>query len=146
MSYQMDFRAFTLSEAVLAVKVRRPRALVAADDPSSRRQLSDELRHLGLDVIETDDPLHALEDLVEGAEAPMPDYFDLAVADVRSDGRDGPMLVAALRRAPWTVPVVVVSEWAPRGAAHPDPASDDRATFVTPRDPEGLRTAVLDLL
>lgn len=146
MSYQMDFRAFTLSEAVLALKRERPRALVAADDPSSRRRLSEELRRLGLDVIETEDPLHALEDLVEGAAAPMPDYFDLAVADVRSGGRDGPMLVAALRRAPWMVPVVVVTEWAPEGASLRDPAGEEMASFVTPRDSEGLRTAVLDLL
>ena len=87
---------------------RAPRILLAEDDDDLRGLMARALRGDGCQVIEARDGLELL-DLLRKALAPasLGTPIDLVVTDVRMPGCSGLEILQGMRRAEWTVPVLV---------------------------------------
>ncbi len=86
------------------------RVLVAEDDREMRRLIVDELESRGYTVEQAEDGrelILRLDDLKGDADAP----FDLIVSDVRMPGATGIEALALLRRARWSLPVILMTSF-----------------------------------
>lgn len=79
------------------------RILVVEDDYSTRRLVSQILRHQGYDVTETENGLEAVETLGRDA------GYDLIVTDLRMSHMDGLELLAEVRLHWQHIPVIILS-------------------------------------
>lgn len=113
--------------------------LVADDDPEMRRLVSTLLRMSGHRVIEAADGTQVLNRIESAMEhAPI----DVIVSDVDMPGLSGLDLLAALRCARWSTPVVLLT-----ALGDPDVRAEARelgaaAILAKPFQPDALRTAV----
>jgi len=120
---------------------KRPRVLVADDDPAIRMLCAVNMNPMGLTVLEAADGRRALEQ----ARSERP---DLVVSDVKMPGLDGFELAAALRGSEHTrkIPVIFIT-------GETDAATEQRAHEVgaiaclrKPFDPLGLASLVAGVL
>jgi CheY-like chemotaxis protein len=122
------------------------RILVAEDEPSMRRLVADALRGEGYEIVEVADGGRLLVDLAsrlkrgEGA-----DSLDLIISDIRMPVCTGLQILAALREAHWTTPVILMTAFG--DAATRRHAESLAATLLDkPFDVDALRRAVSRLL
>ncbi len=80
----------------------RARILVAEDDAAIRMGVSDALWHKGMDVVEAGDGETALDHAIAGG-------VDLLLLDLVMPKRDGLSVLAELRKAQPTLPVIVLT-------------------------------------
>jgi DNA-binding response OmpR family regulator len=143
-----------MSERVLenhtdvAVTSRSPRLLLADDDEGLRLFLGLVLRHDGYRVREFSNGGTLLEHfgsmMLRNRDSERP---ALLITDIRMPGASGLDIVAGLRRADWTLPVILMTAFddaTTRAAA--EALGDRLVLFHKPFDVDDLRTAVLFML
>lgn len=84
-----------------------PRVLLAEDDPAMRALVAAVLQADGCEVVEARDLEH-LADVVAGY-AEGPDSIAMIISDIRMPGLSGLELLAALRAARWSTPVLLIT-------------------------------------
>jgi CheY-like chemotaxis protein len=120
---------------------RPARVLLAEDDDDMRTLLAEELRGDGYEVLEAKDGTEMELRLKSVRHVPLK-APDVIVMDVRMPGHSGLEILAALRQAEWTTPVVLITGF-------PDPKLVASAhalqavVFGKPFDITALRYAVL---
>lgn len=131
----------------ISLVVRRPRILLVEDDDELRRLIAAALRQRGYDVVEVADGntgLAYLNPWLAGhAAAPPP---DAVVSDIRVPGWSGLEILAAVREAGLTLPVVLVTAF----GSHTTHAAAQRlgasAMLDKPFQIDGLCRVVRDAL
>ena len=92
------------------MKPRRPRVLLAEDDPTLRRILSSLLSDAGLEVHAAPDGLAALEAFTAAREAPETS-FDAVLSDISMPGLDGLELIEKLHVLDPSLPLVFLTAY-----------------------------------
>jgi DNA-binding response OmpR family regulator len=121
-----------------------PRILVAEDDPEMRRLVAEALRKDGYDVAEASDGGRLLVEVTALYQHPERQP-DLIISDVRMPVCTGIAILEQMRRAHWTMPVILMT-------AFGDDETRTRADklgailFDKPFALDDLRTAVLNVL
>jgi CheY-like chemotaxis protein len=127
--------------------VRRPRIVVAEDDPALRLALVIALKADGYEVLEAADG-PALVDLIGDQLAALPGTvpLDLIITDVHMPGLTGIQALATMGQLAGSTPCIVIT-------AHLTPELEARArllgaeaVFRKPFDVDDLRTAVMNLV
>lgn len=96
----------------MTTTVRKPRVLLAEDDPNARSILATILRSMDLDVVEVNDGGRMLVAVAACYRESRPRHeIDLVVTDVQMPVVSGIEIVKNIRRAGWTAPIVIVSGW-----------------------------------
>jgi len=126
----------------------RPRRVLLAEDNAELRELLGQmLRHDGFRVLEFGDGTRLLEYLGSmllrdrASECP-----DLLITDIRMPGATGLEIVGGLRRAHWSVPVILMSAFDDEATRHAAKRVGGAVLFHKPFDLDDLRTAVLFML
>ena len=89
---------------------RRPRVLIAEDDPEMRSLIAAALRHARCEVIEAKNGYEMLDELCSGLFNPAVDPpADLIISDLRMPGVTGLSLLAGLRSAGWHTPFILIT-------------------------------------
>ncbi|CAN5922631.1 response regulator [soil metagenome] len=117
------------------------RIFVADDDADMRALLAEQLRDDGHDVSELRDGFQLLERLQAVRSSPLW-WPDAIVSDVRMPGHSGLELLAALRRAGWTTPVVLITAFGDRWLHDQAKRRGAAAVLDKPFDIEELRTVL----
>lgn len=104
------------------------RALLVDDDALVRRAVARHLRRYDLDVVEATDGLDGLAKFREL------DHVDMVVLDLSMPGASGHEVLASIRMANATVPVIVMTGFVPEGT----PLSDATAVLIKPIDLDAL--------
>jgi DNA-binding response OmpR family regulator len=118
--------------------------LLAEDDLEMRRLVAETLRRDGYDVLEAEDGGRLLVHLTSQNQRPEPEV-DLIISDIRMPIYTGLEVLARLRDARWTVPVILMT-------AFGDSETRARAealgavVFDKPFALDDLRTAVVNLV
>ena len=122
------------------VAERRARVLLAEDDDDMRSLLAEELRRDGYDVLEAKDGTEMELRLKSVRHCPLR-APDVIVMDVRMPGHSGLELLAAIRQAQWTTPVVLITGFfEPKLTAAAREL--DALVFAKPFDIDSLRVAI----
>jgi DNA-binding NtrC family response regulator len=132
----------TLEGAVRAT--RRCRVLLADDDGPLRECLATALRLDGHEVIEARDGCELL-DLLASSVMERGTPPDLVISDLRMPGWTGIQVLAGLRSAEWSVPVIVITGFGDAKTCAQAERLGAKAVFNKPFDIDDLRTAVLNL-
>jgi len=121
-----------------------PRVLVVEDDPDIRRLVVNALRRDGYEVREAVDGQGLLVELAS-PNPPSSDDHDLIISDIRMPICTGLQILEALRRAQWTVPVILMTAF---GDEETRKSADELGAviFDKPFSLDDLRTAVVNLL
>ena len=122
---------------------RPARVLLAEDDDEMRQMLEAELRADGYEVFAVNDGTEMLEALSEVSRLPFA-APDVIVMDVRMPGYSGLHILAALRAADWTTPVILITAFGDV-RLHREAAKLGAVVFDKPFDVDDLRTALLNL-
>ena len=120
------------------------RIFVADDDAEMRALLSEQLRDDGHEVKEIRDGLQLLELLQDVLCSPL-QWPDVIVTDVRMPGHSGLEMLAAMRRAGWTTPVVLITGFGDRWLHDHARQLGAAAVLDKPFDIEELRNVLLGL-
>jgi len=125
-------------------RVRGLNVLLAEDDAEMRHFLYAELRAAGHVVATMSDGTEMIEALSEMSKLPF-GTPDAIIMDVRMPGYSGLHILAALRAAGWSTPVILITAFGdPR--VHQEGARLGAAVvFDKPFDIDDLRTALLNL-
>ena len=125
------------------------RVLLAEDDVDMRDLVAAKLRLDGHDVISVPDGGRLLVRIANAYIGQRTDdaheAFDLVVSDVRMPVCSGLAILEGLRRAHWTLPVILMTAFGD-DATRARAAKLDAVLFDKPFDVDDLRTAVLHLL
>jgi len=89
--------------------VRRPRILVAEDDPEMRKLLIRRLGDAGFETIECADGWKLLDHLGNPVLSGEPDDYDLIVSDIRMPGVTGLEVLEGIHDTEWFVPMILVT-------------------------------------
>ena len=136
-------QAQAIQQAVSPDTSRR-RVLVAEDDPDMRRLIAAVLRAAGHKVVEARHGMDILDRLEGTIWSERADLFDVIVSDVSMPGLSGLDVLAALRCARWTTPVVLITAFGD-AETRAEALSLGAAAFLDkPLDPDELRAAVLE--
>lgn len=91
---------------------RRPRVLIAEDDPEMRSLIAAALRRARCEVIEAKNGYEMLDELCSGLFNPGVDPpADLIISDLRMPGVTGLSLLAGLRSAGWHTPFILITAY-----------------------------------
>lgn len=124
---------------------RPARVLLAEDDDEMRQMLEAELRADGYEVFAVNDGTEMLEALSEVSRLPFA-APDVIVMDVRMPGYSGLHILAALRAADWTTPVILITAFGDI-RLHEEAAKLGAAVVLDkPFDVDDLRTALLHVI
>ena len=96
------------------IRTRRPRILLAEDDPEMRRLLSRSLRRDGYDILEAKDGSKLLEYLGFSVASAAAFEVDLVISDIRMPGFTGMEVLRELRRCDWSTPVILITAFGDR--------------------------------
>jgi DNA-binding response OmpR family regulator len=126
---------------------RRQLVLLAEDDAAFRRLIASVLEAEGYDVVEAVDGVELLAKLesVLTARGQRPDAF-LVVADVRMPGLSGLDVLAILRCANCTTPVILITAFGDETTHMEGRELGAAAVFDKPFDVDALRGAVLEAM
>ncbi|MFN8544355.1 MAG: response regulator [Candidatus Binatia bacterium] len=130
------------SRPPLRLATRRPRILLAEDDVEMRGLIAAALEADGYDVVEAGDGLELLDALEIAASRPRDTRFQLMISDVRMPGLSGLDVLAALRCAEWTTPVIVITAFGDDDTHAEARELGAMRVFDKPFDLDDLRTAV----
>jgi CheY-like chemotaxis protein len=121
-----------------------PRVLLAEDDREMQRMLAQALRKVGCEVVEVPDGVQLVEYLTAciryGSFFRVP---DLIVSDVRMPGPSGVDVLAGLRAAQWTTPMIMITAFGDHEIHSRAQRLGATAVFDKPFDVDELRDAVL---
>jgi two-component system response regulator (stage 0 sporulation protein F) len=137
-------RAFTLAQA--AVALRAPLVLVAEDDDEMRSCVAAGLESDGYEVMDARDGVELFE-LLQGREVDRPAGAPPAVVvtDLNMPGLNGLEVMARLRDAGVSAPIIVITGYADDAQFSRARELGAAAVFRKPFDMDDLRTAVLSL-
>jgi CheY-like chemotaxis protein len=125
---------------------RRPRVVVAEDEPDVLMMVSVALRGLGYDIVEARNGRELLDQLGDGLI-----YGDLAaqpdviISDIRMPGLTGMEILAGLRQAHWETAIVLMTAYADRDTRDEAQRLGVDAFFEKPFDIDDLVTAVVNM-
>jgi DNA-binding response OmpR family regulator len=119
--------------------------LVAEDDHEMRALIAAALRRDGYEVLEVANGAQLMAAFSDRCIKAMRRTPDLVISDVRMPGRTGLDVVAGLRDAHWSVPVVLITAFGD-DATHVQAQKLDAILFDKPFDIDDLRTVVLNLI
>jgi DNA-binding response OmpR family regulator len=119
--------------------------LLAEDDDEMRHMLEAELRADGYVVFPVNDGTEMLEALSEASRLPSA-APDVIVMDVRMPGYSGLHVLAALRAAQWTTPVILITAFGDARLHEEAAKLGADVVFDKPFDVDDLRTALLHLV
>jgi CheY-like chemotaxis protein len=125
---------------------RRPRVIVAEDDPDVLLMVTVALRGLGYDIIEARTGGELLDELGdalidEDANA----QPDVIISDIRMPGLTGMEILAGLRHARWPTAIVLMTAYADRETREEARRLGVDAFFEKPFDIDDLVTAVVNM-
>lgn len=125
-----------------APAARRKTVLIADDDDDMRALVATVMRHDGFEVLEARDGAEMVE-LLEAMDRPSrrPDFI---VTDVLMPGLSGLSILNVLRRAPWNVPILVITALGPQTFHDYARKLGATSTLRKPFDAEALRIAIVD--
>jgi DNA-binding response OmpR family regulator len=118
---------------------------LAEDDDEMRHMLEAELRADGYVVFPVNDGTEMLEALSEASRLPSA-APDVIVMDVRMPGYSGLHVLAALRAAQWTTPVILITAFGDARLHEEAAKLGADVVFDKPFDVDDLRTALLHLV
>ncbi len=117
------------------------RVLLAEDDPAMRSMIAFALRRDGYEVCEVKDGNQLLKRLADRMLRPTWDV-DLVISDIRMPGKTGLDVLAGLRKADWSMPVILITAFGDE-AVHDEAKRLGAATVINkPFDLDELRHAV----
>ncbi len=126
--------------------VRRPRVVVAEDEPDVLMMVSVALRGLGYDLIEARNGAELLDELGDGLllgdRSAQPDVI---ISDIRMPGLTGMEILAGLRQAHWSTAIVLMTAYADRETRAEAERLGVDAFFEKPFDIDDLVTAVVNM-
>jgi CheY-like chemotaxis protein len=96
-------------EVVVREGRRKHHVLLAEDDPDMRRLVAATLRHAGHKVTEVCDGIEILDRIETTIWGDRHRLFDVIVSDISMPGLTGLDVLAALRCARWTTPVILIT-------------------------------------
>ena len=102
-------RTSTLTLPAEEVEVRTPRVLVGEDDPDMRRLVAAILKTDGYRVVEAGDGAEVLEQIEATITGPVQDRLRAVVTDIEMPALTGLDVLAALRCAKWSTPVILIT-------------------------------------
>jgi len=126
------------------VNVRGLNVFLAEDDAEMRHLLYAELRAAGHVVSPMRDGTEMIEALSEMSKLPF-GTLDAIIMDVRMPGYSGLHILAALRAAQWSTPVILITAFGDRRVHEEGARLGAAAVFDKPFDIDDLRTALLNL-
>ena len=119
--------------------------LLADDDAEMRQYLFDELRASGHEVSIKCDGTEMLEALSGVSKVPIA-APDVIIMDVRMPGYSGLHILAALRAAHWSTPVILITAFGDRRVHEEGTRLGANIVFDKPLDIDDLLTALRDLM
>ena len=119
------------------------RVLLAEDDPDLRALIRSALARDGYEVVAVEDGAEVLDSLQQAISCPLT-LPDVIVMDVIMPGYSGLGVLAALRRANWTTPVIMMSAMSEPSISDKARALGAIAFFKKPFNIDDLRTAVVN--
>ena len=135
---------FNLQQAY--VLASRPRVVLAEDDLELRGLLASTLRRDGFEVVEATDGPDLLrvigEEILRAQDGP---GVDLVVSDIRMPGLSGLNVLAGLRRADWSTPVLLITGFGDHQTHAEARRLGAAAVLDKPFDLDVFRSTVLDL-
>jgi len=122
----------------------RARVLLAEDDPALRELMAGALRRDGYEVLEASDGTELLDRLeaIVTTVGRGPDAVAVIISDIRMPGLTGLDLLAALRCAEWTTPVILITAFGDEETHREARELGARAVLDKPFPLEQLRAAV----
>jgi DNA-binding response OmpR family regulator len=123
---------------------RQGYVLVAEDDDAMRELIAGDLRHAGYAILEVRDGaelIDHIEAFVLGSGRGAAEAIAMLITDIRMPGVSGLDLLAALRRARSTIPVVLITAFGSE-QVHRRARELDAVILDKPFDPERLRDVV----
>jgi CheY-like chemotaxis protein len=125
---------------------RRPRVLVAEDEPDVRQLVAVALRGLGYEIVEARTGAELLDQLGDGLLLDdLPARPDLIISDIRMPGLTGMEIVAGLRQAEWSTPIVLMTAYADLETRDLAQRLGVDAFFEKPFDIDDLITVVVNI-
>ena len=91
------------------VDLQKPRVLVGEDDPDMRRLVATILKTDGYRVVEAGDGAEVLEQIEARITGPPRDRLRAVVTDIEMPALTGLDVLAALRCAKWSTPVILIT-------------------------------------
>jgi len=132
----------TIGDAYVALHPRR--VLLAEDDDQMRMLVAAALRADGHHVVEARDGRALLDEIGSELLGERPGQLtDLIVSDIRMPGLTGLEVLAGIRQARWSTPVILITAFGDE-ATHVAARALGAACFDKPFDLDDLRTAVLN--
>ena len=125
-------------------RVRGLNVLLAEDDAEMRHLIYAELRAAGHLVSTMRDGTEMIEALSEMSKLPL-GSLDAIIMDVRMPGYSGLHILAALRAAQWSTPVILITAFGDQRVHEQGARLGAAAVFDKPFDIDDLRTALLNL-
>jgi CheY-like chemotaxis protein len=125
---------------------KRPRVIVAEDEPDVRQLVAVALRGLGYEIIEARTGAELLDELGDGlllddlATRP-----DIIISDIRMPGLTGMEILAGLRQAEWSTPIVLMTAYADLETRELARRLGADAFFEKPFDIDDLITVVVNM-
>jgi DNA-binding response OmpR family regulator len=125
-----------------------PRLLLAEDDLQMRQLVAEALRKDGYDVVEAVDGMHVLDQVSSWLldQTPKGPVINLIISDIRMPGLSGLSLVAGLRQAGWTTPIILMTAFGDSETHAAAKRLGATAVFDKPFDVDDLRTLVCNLV
>jgi len=123
-----------------------PHILLAEDDPAMRELVATALCRDGYDVSEVPDGGRLLTRIAGTYLTGTADLaYDLVISDIRMPVCDGLKMLEGLRKAEWSLPVILMTAFGD-ASTHSRAEALGAALFDKPFDIDDLRTAVLNLV
>jgi CheY-like chemotaxis protein len=125
---------------------RRPRVIVAEDDPDVRQLVTVAFRGLGYDVVEASTGGELLDELGDGLLYGDPaGKPDVIISDIRMPGLTGMEILAGLRQAEWPTVIVLMTAFSDQGTREEAARLGVDAFFEKPFEIDDLMTAVVNM-
>jgi two-component system, response regulator, stage 0 sporulation protein F len=141
--YESEDRESDANGAALRENADRTRIFVADDDEDMRILVSHALKKDGYEVVELKDGLEMMNRIQHAFEFPL-QLPDLIVMDVLMPRYSGLGILAALRRARWFTPVILMTGLTDDAVFERSKELGAISVFRKPFDIDTLRTAVLN--
>jgi CheY-like chemotaxis protein len=123
------------------------RILVADDDAEMRCLIAHALRRDGHEVVEVCDGMELLQYLAtHQLEVDSGQAIDLLISDIRMPGRNGLDVLAGMRWADWSIPVILITAVGDAQVHAEARRLGAAAVFDKPFDLDDLRTLTLNLV
>ena len=130
----------------LALSPVMPHVLLAEDDIHTRHLLAWALRTAGYDVVEAGDGIEVLDEMDARIRKNCARPFGVIILDVNMPFLTGLDLLAALRSAQWTTPVILITAFGDEAIRTEARELGAFAILEKPLELDELRTAVLRAL